>query len=54
MSDDKPRGEKFERGLKTRRAVLGDATALIYEFEKKDYNTHTQLSSPARSTAWRI
>jgi 4-carboxymuconolactone decarboxylase len=25
MSDDKPRGEKFERGLQTRRSVLGDA-----------------------------
>ncbi|KJC61269.1 4-carboxymuconolactone decarboxylase [Bradyrhizobium sp. LTSPM299] len=25
MSETKPRGEKFERGLKTRRAVLGDA-----------------------------
>jgi 4-carboxymuconolactone decarboxylase len=25
MSDDKPRSEKFERGLATRRSVLGDA-----------------------------
>ena len=25
MSDGKPRGEKFERGLQTRRSVLGDA-----------------------------
>ena len=25
MSEDRPRGEKFERGLETRRAVLGDA-----------------------------
>src|SRR6202045_4291828 len=25
MSDDKTRGEKFERGLQTRRSVLGDA-----------------------------
>ena len=25
MSDSKPRGEKFERGLQTRRSVLGDA-----------------------------
>jgi 4-carboxymuconolactone decarboxylase len=25
MSKDRPRGEKFERGLKTRRTVLGDA-----------------------------
>jgi 4-carboxymuconolactone decarboxylase len=25
MSNEKPRGEKFERGLATRRAVLGDA-----------------------------
>lgn len=25
MSEDKPRGEKFERGLETRRSVLGDA-----------------------------
>ena len=25
MSDNKPRGEKFERGLSTRRSVLGDA-----------------------------
>ncbi len=24
MTDEKPRGEKFERGLATRRAVLGD------------------------------
>lgn len=24
MTDDKPRGQKFERGLKTRRSVLGD------------------------------
>lgn len=25
MDDQKPRGEKFERGLQTRRAVLGDS-----------------------------
>jgi 4-carboxymuconolactone decarboxylase len=25
MSNDRPRGEKFEKGLETRRAVLGDA-----------------------------
>ena len=25
MKDGKPRGERFERGLRTRRAVLGDA-----------------------------
>jgi 4-carboxymuconolactone decarboxylase len=25
MKDEKPTGEKFERGLKTRRSVLGDA-----------------------------
>jgi hypothetical protein len=29
MSDGKPRGEKFERSLKTPRAVLGDALSNV-------------------------
>ena len=45
MSSDKPRGEKFERGLATRRAVLGDA------YVDNSLNSATDFNWPMQKLA---